>query len=164
MYVCQSCVGLRGSPPVSLHNIQQHSHSLLIIIFQHHLPFSSRYISERIKKNPPKKNPQYLKMDTRMFIAPRLTRGLTGVAVAGMGIGIYMYTRNTIHADSGVPKPTFGTGPAFLSLQLESTEDINHNTRRLRFKLPEPNAVSGLSLTCESGRFTTIGMSLPFVR
>lgn len=45
---------------------------------------------------------------------------------------------------------TFGGGPAFFSLALESSEQVNHNTKRLRFKLPEADAVSGLSMTCWS--------------
>lgn len=89
-------------------------------------------------------------MSSRILSATRLSRGITGVAVAGTGIGFYYtYMRSVAHADSGAPKKAFGTGPAFLSLELESTEAVNHNTKRLRFKLPEPDTVSGLTLTCE---------------
>ncbi|KAK6949098.1 hypothetical protein Daesc_009171 [Daldinia eschscholtzii] len=59
--------------------------------------------------------------------------------------------RNVAYADSGAPKKAFGSGPAFLSLELESTEAVNHNTKRLRFKLPTPDTVSGLTLTYEPG-------------
>ncbi|KAI1761146.1 NADH-cytochrome b5 reductase [Hypoxylon sp. FL1150] len=87
-------------------------------------------------------------MGSRILFTPRLTRGVTGVAVAGVGIGLYyMYAGNVVRADSGVPKPAFGSGPAFLSLQLESTESVNHNTKRLRFRLPDADSVSGLPLT-----------------
>ena len=59
-----------------------------------------------------------------------------------------------LRADSPVAAPppppkTFGSGPAFLSLPLESAEQVNHNTKRLRFRLPSEQAVSGLPLTCE---------------
>lgn len=53
-------------------------------------------------------------------------------------------------ADSGSPKRLFTGGPAFLSLPLESSESVNHNTKKLRFSFPDKDAVSGLSVTCES--------------
>lgn len=56
-------------------------------------------------------------------------------------------------ADSGAPTKVFGGGPAFVSLPLESSEQVNHNTKRLRFKLPQRDAVSGLSLTCKTPLF-----------
>ncbi|XDG08659.1 hypothetical protein ABKA04_008274 [Annulohypoxylon sp. FPYF3050] len=86
------------------------------------------------------------------LLSTRLSRGVTGVAVASAGAGLYYtYMRNVVHADSGAPKRAFGSGPAFLSLELESAEAVNHNTKRLRFKLPEPDTVSGLTLTYEPG-------------
>ncbi|KXH34808.1 oxidoreductase NAD-binding domain-containing protein [Colletotrichum salicis] len=70
--------------------------------------------------------------------------------VAAGGIGLAAYSRlfvNSASAESGAPPKVFGAGPAFVSLALESSEDVNHNTKRLRFKLPQREAVSGLSLT-----------------
>ncbi|KAI1209805.1 ferredoxin reductase-like protein [Annulohypoxylon truncatum] len=82
------------------------------------------------------------------LLSTRLSRGISGVAVAGAGAGLYYtYMRSVVHADSGASKRAFGSGPAFLSLELESTETVNHNTKRLRFKLPEPDSISGLTLT-----------------
>lgn len=47
-------------------------------------------------------------------------------------------------------KKVFGrAGPVFQSLALESSEDVNHNTKRLRFKLPGDADITGLPLTCE---------------
>ncbi|KAI0879790.1 ferredoxin reductase-like protein [Annulohypoxylon maeteangense] len=96
----------------------------------------------------------------------RLSRGITCVAIAGTGAGLYYtYMRSVVHADSGAPKHVFGSGPAFLSLKLESTETVNHNTKRLRFKLPEPDSVSGLSLTSALLTFSWPGGSmLPVLR
>jgi cytochrome-b5 reductase len=65
----------------------------------------------------------------------------------GAGIIVAINDRN-IHADTGQPRKVFGKGPAFVSLPLESTEIVNHNTKRLRFKLPHADDVSGLSVTC----------------
>jgi cytochrome-b5 reductase len=43
------------------------------------------------------------------------------------------------------PKPTFtGGDQGFVSLKLAEVENINHNTRRFRFELPEGDNVSGL--------------------
>ncbi|TRX95567.1 hypothetical protein FHL15_003525 [Xylaria flabelliformis] len=67
----------------------------------------------------------------------RLPTLLGSVALAGIGIGVYSrYLTSVAHADSGAPPKAFGSGPAFLSLQLQSTEVVNHNTKRLRFALP----------------------------
>ncbi|KAF3812152.1 NADH-cytochrome b5 reductase 2 [Colletotrichum gloeosporioides] len=70
------------------------------------------------------------------------------VAAGGIGLGIFskMMIGNAA-AESGAPPKVFGAGPAFVSLPLESSEQVNHNTKRLRFKLPQRDAVSGLSLT-----------------
>lgn len=67
--------------------------------------------------------------------------------------GITLATLSTFlmgsaRADSGAPHKVFRGGPAFVSLPLDSVEAVNHNTKRLRFKLPQDDAVSGLSLTC----------------
>lgn len=35
----------------------------------------------------------------------------------------------------------------FIDLALEKIEDINHNTKRFRFKFDNPEAVSGLTVT-----------------
>ncbi|KAI1454594.1 ferredoxin reductase-like protein [Annulohypoxylon moriforme] len=100
------------------------------------------------------------------LFSTRLSRGITGAAVAGAGAGLYYtYMRSVAHADSGAPKRTFGSGPAFLSLELESTETVNHNTKRLRFKLPEPDSVSGLTLTSALLTFSwPKGSTLPVLR
>jgi cytochrome-b5 reductase len=51
-------------------------------------------------------------------------------------------------APSSPPPKVFGRGPSFIALPLESSEQVNHNTKKLRFKLPTPDSVSGLPLTC----------------
>jgi cytochrome-b5 reductase len=42
-----------------------------------------------------------------------------------------------------------GGDQGFVSLLLDKVEDINHNTKRFRFKLPDENDVSGLQVACE---------------
>ncbi|KAL4803412.1 hypothetical protein BDV18DRAFT_40721 [Aspergillus unguis] len=60
----------------------------------------------------------------------------------------------------------FGKGPAFKSLKLHSSENVNHNTKKLRFELPGgANAVSGLSLTSALLTFSKPdGCWLPVIR
>ncbi|KAF4777957.1 oxidoreductase NAD-binding domain-containing protein [Colletotrichum scovillei] len=80
----------------------------------------------------------------------RVRPATIAATVAAGGIGLAAYSRlfvNSASAESGAPPKVFGAGPAFVSLALESSEDVNHNTKRLRFKLPQREAVSGLSLT-----------------
>jgi cytochrome-b5 reductase len=46
---------------------------------------------------------------------------------------------------TGQSKPAFtGGDQGFISLMLEKSELVNHNTKRLTFKLPEPDMDSGL--------------------
>jgi cytochrome-b5 reductase len=45
------------------------------------------------------------------------------------------------------PKPAFtGGDQGFLSLKLAEVENVNHNTKRFRFELPESDQVSGLHI------------------
>lgn len=94
------------------------------------------------------------------------THGATiakGFAVAGVS-GVLISKFLMASADAEAPgadaavtlkkqegKKVFGRpGPVFQSLALQSSEDVNHNTKRLRFKLPGDADVSGLPLTCKS--------------
>lgn len=71
------------------------------------------------------------------------------IAATGVGFGVYSRNMNTAYADSGEPRKMF-TGPVFTSLPLAESETVNHNTKRLRFQLPE-GTISGFPTTCESG-------------
>jgi hypothetical protein len=76
----------------------------------------------------------------------------TNIAVAVLATaGIYSaysyYGNRSAHNTSNPPK-VFSGGMG-QSLTLRSSEVVNHNTRRLRFELPRPDALSGLTLTCE---------------
>ncbi|KAF4469388.1 oxidoreductase NAD-binding domain-containing [Fusarium albosuccineum] len=67
-----------------------------------------------------------------------------------LGIMSKVYIHNA-SVDSKVPLKVFGGRPTFVSLQLASCQMVNHNTKRLRFKLPSENAISGLPLTYQPG-------------
>ncbi|KAI0595202.1 hypothetical protein F4775DRAFT_570551 [Biscogniauxia sp. FL1348] len=105
-------------------------------------------------------------MASRILFTSRLTKGIGGVAVASISAGVYFkYTMSVAHADSAAPSKAFGSGPAFLSLHLESSELVNHNTKRLRFALPKPDAVSGLGISSALLTFSwPKGCYLPCVR
>jgi cytochrome-b5 reductase len=80
-------------------------------------------------------------------LAARISRPTT--LLAGVAIGGATYASiHGVHADTGAPAKVFGRGPAFVSLPLESSEQVNHNTKLLRFKLPNEGDLSGLSWTC----------------
>lgn len=76
-----------------------------------------------------------------------------GIAVAGVGGAIISrFIMTTAEAESPVKdgKKVFGrAGPVFTRLTLEKSEDVNHNTKKLSYKLPGENDVSGLPLTGE---------------
>lgn len=50
-------------------------------------------------------------------------------------------------ADVVAKKALTGGDQGFVSLELGSVEDVNHNTKLFRFKLPEPDMVSGVTVT-----------------
>lgn len=78
-------------------------------------------------------------------------RAAIAAAVGVLGLGAYSvqtyFSRSSI-AEADNPPKTFGGRLGFASLPLHSAEIVNHNTKRVVFKLPEKNAQSGLSLTC----------------
>ncbi|KAH7396461.1 hypothetical protein BKA66DRAFT_455209 [Pyrenochaeta sp. MPI-SDFR-AT-0127] len=86
----------------------------------------------------------------------------TGIGAAGLA-GAYLYLRggdtptgqkgnappsaeaNKIPASTGLAKKAFTGGEqGFVSLLLEKSEIVNHNTKKLTFKLPEDDMESGL--------------------
>lgn len=84
------------------------------------------------------------------FTAQRARPVLATLAAGGLAVGV-LYSlkgQHRIDADTNEPRKVFGKGPAFVSLPLESSEQVNHNTKKLHFKLPNETDVSGLSLTC----------------
>ncbi|KAI9805882.1 MAG: NADH-cytochrome b5 reductase [Sarcosagium campestre] len=78
-------------------------------------------------------------------------------AAAAAGFGVYYYLSNQGTAGAGAAaaaakqvgeaKATFtGGDQGFVSLRLDQVENINHNTKRFRFDLPEKDQVSGLQI------------------
>lgn len=56
-----------------------------------------------------------------------------------------------IPSSTGDAKKAFtGGDQGFVSLLLEKSEVVNHNTKKLRFKLPEEDMESGLPVACMS--------------
>lgn len=82
---------------------------------------------------------------------PSVFKGLAVAGVGGAVISRFMMTTAEAESPNKEGKKIFGrAGPVFTRLALESTENVNHNTKKLSFKLPGEGAVSGLPLTCES--------------
>ena len=82
-----------------------------------------------------------------LHVQPRTI--IAGLTAGSIGVGLFLSrSSRDVDADVNTLKPVFGRGPAFISLPLESSEQVNHDTKRLRFSLPNPDDVSGLSLTC----------------
>lgn len=73
-----------------------------------------------------------------------------GVAFAG--VSFYNTSPSIIrsaHADAPPgPKKVF-PAPGFVELQLHSSEMVNHSVKKLKFKLPEDDAVTGLEPICK---------------
>lgn len=64
-----------------------------------------------------------------------------------------------IPAQSGKSAKAAFTGgeQGFLSLVLEKSEVVNHNTKHLTFKLPEEDMESGLPVACALLNYTDFG-------
>ena len=65
------------------------------------------------------------------------------VAAAVVGVGAFVYFKNSAPPTGRPLFAKFG----FNSLKLHSTELINHNTKKLRFELPDASQPSGLTLS-----------------
>lgn len=69
-----------------------------------------------------------------------------GIAAAVAGIGAYaLYAKRSSSSSQASKEPFASFG--FHQLRLQSSESLNHNTKRLRFELPDPDVKSGLGLT-----------------
>jgi cytochrome-b5 reductase len=86
-----------------------------------------------------------LRLPLRTRPAP-LIAGLTDGAI---GIAVCSKMFGTASAESRDVQKIFKGGFASVKLPLHSSEDETHDTKRLRFKLPQETAISGLPLTCE---------------
>lgn len=88
----------------------------------------------------------------------RLPQSLTAksaTAVTLLGVGAYCVQSrliSTANAESNEAPKVF-SGFGFTTLRLQSTQDVNHNTKRLVFEFPDQNATSGLSLTCMDSNY-----------
>ncbi|KAL4864390.1 hypothetical protein BDV12DRAFT_205765 [Aspergillus spectabilis] len=77
-----------------------------------------------------------------------VANALTVLTVGGVSIAVSRYYSKNAFAESSEPQKVFGRGPVFKSMRLQSSEYVNHNTKRLRFELPGgANSQSGLGLT-----------------
>lgn len=92
------------------------------------------------------------------MFSTRLPQSITAksaAAVTLLGVGAYCAQSrliSTAHAESNEPPKVF-SGFGFTTLRLQSTTDVNHNTKRLVFEFPDQNATSGLSLTCTGPKY-----------
>lgn len=93
---------------------------------------------------------------SRIFLRqrPAAVAGIITVGGLGAWVAKSFLTRDVYAESPSSPAPSKASkvfsGPFGPSLRLESSEMVNHNTKRLRFSFPNPDATSGLSLTCKS--------------
>jgi cytochrome-b5 reductase len=97
---------------------------------------------------------QPLKMQARRTYASEASpksgsKGLLWIAGgAAVGVAGYWYRTSSAPASplaAAPAKPAFtGGDQGFVSLKLAEVENVNHNTKRFRFELPEGDMVSGL--------------------
>jgi hypothetical protein len=76
-----------------------------------------------------------------------------GLAAAA-GAGVVAFNMSKSSAEPATLQKNLGQRPVFpamgfVSLTLEEARMINHDTRELKFKLPDNEATSGLSPVCE---------------
>ncbi|KAL9050339.1 MAG: hypothetical protein Q9162_006690 [Coniocarpon cinnabarinum] len=97
--------------------------------------------------------------------------GLAYGAAAGMGafgVGYYYMTsqqKHSLQAEGPAPKAFQGGEQGFLSLRLDSVEELSGNTKKFRFALPEPDQESGLPVaSAVLSKFQDPGMDKPVLR
>lgn len=73
--------------------------------------------------------------------------GLTSLAYLGYNRS---FTASAAADATAAPNKVFKASfPSFVSLKLQSAEQINHDTKKLRFELPSENDVCGISVICK---------------
>lgn len=84
---------------------------------------------------------------TTMALPARMTIKQAGIPTAVVGIlaagGLY-----TAYSYSQPSNKAFGGGLTG-GLKLQKSEDVNHNTKRLRFSFPRPDDETGLTYVCK---------------
>ncbi|CAH0056685.1 unnamed protein product [Clonostachys solani] len=97
---------------------------------------------------------QPLKIHTRRYATESAAKGGSNAVVYGAGAAVvggagywYLNGQKAAPKIAEVAKPAFtGGDQGFLSLKVTEIENLNHNTKRLRFELPEADQVSGLTV------------------
>jgi cytochrome-b5 reductase len=88
-----------------------------------------------------------------MALRLSLARPVPIIATLAAGtIGVAVYSRmmsGTASAESNAPQKVFKGGFAAVKLPLLSSKDESPDTKRLRFKLPQETAITGLPLSCK---------------
>ncbi|KAJ5497014.1 hypothetical protein N7463_009001 [Penicillium fimorum] len=82
-------------------------------------------------------------------LIPQSITAKSAATVTLLGLGAYCAQSrviSTANAESNESPKVF-SGFGFTTLRLQSTKDVNHNTKRLVFEFPDKHATSGLSLT-----------------
>ncbi|CAG9955164.1 unnamed protein product [Clonostachys rosea f. rosea IK726] len=95
-----------------------------------------------------------LKIHARRYATESAAKGGSNAVVYGAGAAVvggagywYLNGQKAAPKIAEVAKPAFtGGDQGFLSLKVTEIENLNHNTKRLRFELPEGDQVSGLTV------------------
>jgi cytochrome-b5 reductase len=94
------------------------------------------------------------------MLAQRSLKVSTVVAAAAVVGGGAAYTGYSLYKNSSLLRirPAYADAPpgpkkifaasGFVDLKLESSEPVNHNVKKLRFALPDADAVTGLQPIC----------------
>jgi cytochrome-b5 reductase len=101
----------------------------------------------------------------RRFAYPLGSRTAVTSAFAVLSVGAYCARSSllpTTYAESKEPRKMF-SGVGFTSLRVHSVKTVNHDTKRLVFEFPDPEAVSGLSMICTLLSRTSNWSGLTFV-
>ncbi|KAI0995812.1 NADH-cytochrome b5 reductase 2 [Podosphaera aphanis] len=93
---------------------------------------------------------QSLQTNARQYATGSASSGSNSARTSALAIGsvtliggaYWYFSKDAVPVPA--PTPAF-TGQGFIDLKLDSIENINHNTKKFRFALPEKNQVSGLA-------------------
>ncbi|OJJ47786.1 hypothetical protein ASPZODRAFT_94625 [Penicilliopsis zonata CBS 506.65] len=89
------------------------------------------------------------------------------VGLAGLGVGLYRYSSDSATAQAPKQRESTFTGgdQGWVDLKLSEIEVLNHNTKRLRFELPDKEAVSGMHVASALlTKFTPADGGKPVIR
>ena len=93
----------------------------------------------------------------RLRVSSVVAAAVVGGGAAFAGFSFYKNSPSIIrsaHADAPPGQKKIFPASGFVDFQLHSSEMVNHNVKKLKFRLPDEDAVTGITPICKRHRIS----------